>query len=81
VSRPILLIGLGLAAGYAYGFRDARTHDQTILRRTADAVLARAGGSARGRYTPDVDAEAERATGAAGAADGGPAAARAAARR
>jgi ribonuclease HI len=49
---PLLLLGLGLAAGYAYGFRDARTHDQTIIRRTADAVLARAGGSARGRYTP-----------------------------
>jgi hypothetical protein len=61
VSRPLLLIGLGLAAGYAIGFRDARTHDRTVVRRVAESVLARAGGSARGKYTPDVDAEADRA--------------------
>lgn len=63
MTRPLLLIGLGLAAGYAIGFRDAKTHDQPVVRRVAEAVLARAGGSARGKYTPDVDAAAERGSG------------------
>lgn len=62
MSRPLLLLALGLAAGYAIGFRDARTHDQTVVRRVAEELLARAGGSARGKYNPDVDDEAERAT-------------------
>lgn len=62
VTRPLLLLAAGLAAGYAFGFRDAQTHDRTVIRRVAEDVLARAGGSARGKYNPDVDGEAERAT-------------------
>lgn len=60
MSRTLVLLGLGLVAGYAYGFRDAQTHDHTVARRVAEQLLDRAGGSARGKYNPDVDAEAAR---------------------
>ena len=60
MSRPLLLLALGAAAGYAYGFRDGHAHDQTVIRRVAERLVARAGGSARGKYNPDVDAEAAR---------------------
>ena len=58
MSRSLLLIALAVCAGYLIGFRDAQTHDKPVIER----VLDRAGGSARGRYNPDVDAEVERET-------------------
>ena len=56
--RPLLLLALGAAAGYAAGFRDAQQHDETIVRRVIEQVVARAGGSARGKYDSDLDARA-----------------------
>ena len=56
MSRTVLLIALGAAAGYGLGFRDARTHDRTV----GERVLDRAGGSARGKYNPDVDGAVEQ---------------------
>jgi hypothetical protein len=41
------------------GFRDARVHAKPVIER----LLDRAGGSARGKYNPDVDAEIERTAG------------------
>ena len=63
MSRTLFLLALGAAAGYTAGFRDARAHRQTIVERMID----RAGGSARGKYNPDVDAEMDRAGRPAGA--------------
>jgi hypothetical protein len=44
--------------GYMLGFRDAQVHAKPVVER----LLDRAGGSARGKYNPDVDAEVERET-------------------
>lgn len=59
MSRTLFVLALGVAAGYSIGFRDARAHRQTIVER----VLDRAGGSTRGKYNPDIDAEVERESG------------------
>ncbi len=61
VSRSLLLAALAVFAGYMIGFRDAQVHDRPVVER----ILDRAGGSARGKYNPDVDAEVERETGPA----------------
>jgi hypothetical protein len=61
VSRSLLLAALAVFAGYLIGFRDAQVHARPVVER----ILDRAGGSARGKYNPDVDAEAERETGPA----------------
>lgn len=57
MNRTLFLIAVGACAGYTIGFRDARTHDKTVVERTLD----RLGGRARGQYNPDVDGEVERA--------------------
>jgi hypothetical protein len=61
VSRTLLL-ALAVFAGYLIGFRDAQVHDRPVTER----LLDRAGGSARGKYNPDVDAQMERAAGPKG---------------
>ena len=58
MSRPLLLIGLGAAVGYAYGFRDAQQHDETVVRRAIEYAVAHAGGGARGKYNSDLDGRA-----------------------
>ncbi|GJG87828.1 hypothetical protein tb265_30090 [Gemmatimonadetes bacterium T265] len=63
MSRPLFLLALGAAAGYAAGFRDAQHHDETVVRRVIEQIVAHAGGGARGKYDSDLD-------GRAGAADG-----------
>lgn len=57
MSRPLLLLGLGAAVGYAYGFRDAQQHDETVVRRAIAYAMAHAGGGAR-KYNSDLDGRA-----------------------
>ncbi len=64
MSRPLLLLALGAAAGYAAGFRDAQQHDETVVRRVIEQVVAHAGGSARGKYDSDLDGRASPSDGA-----------------
>ena len=59
VNRTLFLIAVGVCAGYTIGFRDARTHDKTVVERT----LERVGGRARGQYNSDIDGAAEREAG------------------
>ena len=49
--KYILILVAGIAIGYAYGFDDARTHEDHIVKRTIERV----GGSNRGKYNNDVD--------------------------
>jgi hypothetical protein len=56
VTRTLLLLALGIAAGYTWGYKDARAHARPVVER----VLDRAGGSARGKYVTDVDRETAR---------------------
>ncbi len=58
MSRPLLLLALGGAVGYAVGFRDAQLHEQTVVRRVIEQMVSRAGGSARGKYDSDLDGRA-----------------------
>jgi hypothetical protein len=59
VNRTLLLAVLAAFAGYVTGFRDAQVHPKPVFER----LLDKAGGSARGKYNPDVDAEVEREVG------------------
>lgn len=49
--KKILLLIAGIAIGYFVGFRDARTHDETIIARMVDRV----GGDHRANVITDVD--------------------------
>lgn len=49
--KTLLILVVGVAIGYSYGFKDARAHDQNILTRTIEKV----GGSNRGKYNQDID--------------------------
>ena len=46
VVRTLLILAVGVAIGYVYGFKDAKTNDKTVFERTVD----RAGAAARGKY-------------------------------
>lgn len=54
--KNLLLLCIGLAAGYSFGFRDAREHDQSIVTRTVERI----GGDARKQYGNDIDASMDR---------------------
>ena len=49
--KTLLILIVGVAIGYSYGFKDARAHDRDILTRTIEKV----GGSNRGKYNQDID--------------------------
>jgi hypothetical protein len=57
VFRTFVLLAIGVAIGYTYGFKDARRHDKIIVER----LLDRAGASARGKYKSDIDRQAAMA--------------------
>jgi hypothetical protein len=51
-----IVLCIGLAAGYEFGFKDGKDHDEGIVTRTIDHL----GGSARGKYNNDVDAQMDK---------------------
>jgi len=57
--KIVLLLLAGFAAGYSYGFKDAKQHDQTVVSR----VIERVGGSAREKYDQDVDQRMQKLEG------------------
>lgn len=57
--RTILILCLGAVIGYSYGFRDALTHDQTVVARALDRV-AQMGGDGRKYSAGDADAVMRR---------------------
>lgn len=54
--KYVLVLCIGIAAGYAFGFRDSKSHEVGIVTRTLDKI----GGSSRGKYNNDVDAQLDR---------------------
>ncbi len=54
--KIVLLLLVGFAAGYSYGFRDSKAHDEDVGTRTIEHI----GGSARGKYNQDLDAQMQR---------------------
>lgn len=54
--RALFLLVVGVAIGYFVGFRDAQTHDKNVVIR----VVGRAGGSARGAVSNDIDSKYDK---------------------
>jgi hypothetical protein len=54
--KYIFFLAIGLAAGYSFGFKDAKEHDETIVARTIERV----GGSTRDKYRTDVDRQMDQ---------------------
>ncbi|MGQ0712457.1 MAG: hypothetical protein ACT4PJ_01865 [Gemmatimonadaceae bacterium] len=55
MKRLVALFIAGIIVGYFYGFADAKTHRDNVVRR----VVATVGGSNRDRVSGDVDARME----------------------
>ena len=53
--RTLFILAVGVAIGYVYGYKDAQTHDKTIVERTLD----RAGAAAKGKYLSHVEQETD----------------------
>jgi hypothetical protein len=56
MAKTIFLLLVGFAAGYSYGFKDAKVHDEDVVTRTVERV----GGATRERYKSDVDERMEQ---------------------
>ena len=57
--KTIVIIVLGVAVGYSFGWKDAQKNDRHVVERVVDRV----GGSNRGKYSSDLEqraADAER---------------------
>ena len=53
----VIVLVVGIAIGYFYGFDDAKKHDDNVVTR----VVERVGGSNRDKYHNDVDKQMEAA--------------------
>lgn len=51
--KTIVILLIGLSAGYMYGFKDGKTHERTIFARSVDRI----GGSARDKVRSNVDTQ------------------------
>ena len=54
-----IVLVIGIAIGYFYGFDDAKKNDENVLTR----VVERVGGSSRGKYSTDIDKKMETVEG------------------
>jgi hypothetical protein len=53
--KILVILVIGVVAGYQIGWQDAKKNDETIVVRTLDKV----GGSSRGKYNNDIDTKME----------------------
>jgi hypothetical protein len=53
MMKIAFILCIGIAIGYAYGFRDAKLHSDNIVERT----ISRVGGAARDEIANDFDAK------------------------
>lgn len=53
--KILLILVIGVVAGYQIGWKDAKKNDETIVARTLEKV----GGSNRGKYNNDIDTKME----------------------
>ena len=51
----LFILVVGVAVGYSYGWKDAKTHKQNVVER----VVNRVGGKNRGAYDTNLDAQVE----------------------
>jgi hypothetical protein len=57
VFKFLFILVVGVAVGYSFGWKDAKTHKQNVVER----VVSRVGGKNRGAYDTNIDAQAESA--------------------
>jgi hypothetical protein len=57
MKKLVLLFIAGITIGYFYGFQDAKSHRDNVVRRVVSSV----GGSNRDKLNNDMDAKMERA--------------------
>jgi hypothetical protein len=57
MKRFVALFLLGIMIGYFYGFSDAKSHRDNVVRRVVSTV----GGSNRSKFNNDMDAKVEAA--------------------
>jgi hypothetical protein len=57
MKRFVALFLLGIVVGYFYGFSDAKSHRDNVVRRVVSTV----GGSNRSKFSNDMDAKVEAA--------------------
>ena len=57
MKRFVALFILGIVIGYFYGFSDAKSHRDNVVRRVVSTV----GGSNRSKFSNDMDAKVEAA--------------------
>ncbi len=55
--KLLLILGLGVAIGYSYGWKDAHLHDQHI----AERLIGQIGGASRSMVSGDIDARMNKA--------------------
>jgi hypothetical protein len=55
VLKTLLVLCVGVAIGYGYGFKDAKKHEKTVVSRAVDRI----GGSNRGKYDQNIDQQAD----------------------
>ncbi len=53
--RYLLLLVVGISAGYAIGFRDARTHDKMVVERLVEHIQNANHGSMNGDADKQLD--------------------------
>lgn len=49
--KYVFILAIGVAIGYGYGFKDARKHEEHVVKR----LVNRVGGDNRGKYSTDID--------------------------
>lgn len=54
--KYLILLILGIAIGYAYGFSDAKAHEKNVVAR----MVSKVGGSHRDNFSGDIDKKVER---------------------
>ena len=54
--KYIIILAIGVAAGYGVGFSDAQVHKKSIVTR----IVERVGGSNREEFTNDIDARMDK---------------------
>jgi hypothetical protein len=57
MKKLVVLFIAGITVGYFYGFQDAKSHRDNVVRRVVSSV----GGSNRDKLSNDLDAKMERA--------------------
>lgn len=57
MKKLVVLFIAGITIGYFYGFQDAKSHRDNVVRRVVSSV----GGSNRDKLSNDLDAKMERA--------------------